>query len=225
MAGIAAVALFDFISAVIGVGQIINPLLSWRFHDGTVHSIWLVIQSFALILKFLALFFAGILFLIWLNRANKNLAALKPQHVEFSSGWAVGWWFVPFAALVKPFQVVREVWWESDPDRSDEHQFLTTSLHSAPAYMGVWWAAWIIANIAENILGRVFDPDRMSSVAVSGYIFILAGVASAIAGVLAIFLVYDITKRQDTRFNMLFSSKYQSPELPPTFVGRTSDLS
>ena len=32
-----------------------------------------------------------VLFLIWVNRANKNLDAIGIQDKEFTSGWAVGW--------------------------------------------------------------------------------------------------------------------------------------
>jgi hypothetical protein len=219
MAGIALVALFDFISGAIGVGQVINPNLSWRYHDGSIHSIWLVIQSLAVLFKFLIFIVAGILFLVWLNRANKNLYELQPQHVEFSSGWAVGWWFVPFASLVKPFQVVREVWWESDPNRSNEHQFLSASLHSAPVYMGFWWAAWLISNLLENITFRVFDADNLASVGITGFLFIGTGIVSVIAACLAIYLVYDITRRQNERFNNLLMNR--PTEVPPTFSGRT----
>lgn len=48
-------------------------------------------------------------FLIWEYRAFNNLSVLRARNLEFSPGWAVGWWFVPFANLVKPFQVVREL--------------------------------------------------------------------------------------------------------------------
>jgi heme/copper-type cytochrome/quinol oxidase subunit 2 len=44
-----------------------------------------------------------VFFLIWEYRAYKNLSALNAQNLEHSPGWAVGWWFIPFANLVKPF--------------------------------------------------------------------------------------------------------------------------
>src|SRR4030095_10643316 len=35
-------------------------------------------------------------FLIVLHRAYANLSPLKARNLEFSPGWAVGWWFIPF---------------------------------------------------------------------------------------------------------------------------------
>ena len=53
--------------------------------------------------------------LVWIYAAHANLPALRGTNLEFSDGWAVGWFFVPIANLVKPYQVVREIWRSSDP--------------------------------------------------------------------------------------------------------------
>lgn len=52
----------------------------------------------------------AIVWLIWQHRAQKNLEGLGATWLRFTPGWAVGWWFVPFANLVKPFQTMRELW-------------------------------------------------------------------------------------------------------------------
>src|SRR5260221_38840 len=140
-AALALVALLCVASGVIAGGQIVDPSHVVNLDSKTTFSLWLMLQSFVILFQFSVYVVAAVIFLIWLNRANKNLAALKPQYVEFTSGWAVGWWFIPFANLVKPFQVVREVWCESDPDRGDEKTMLTTRLHQAPTYLGFWWAS------------------------------------------------------------------------------------
>ena len=51
-----------------------------------------------------------VVFLIWINRANKNSRALGAQNMQFTPGWCVGWWFIPIASLWKPYQAVREIW-------------------------------------------------------------------------------------------------------------------
>ena len=203
------------VTTAIGVGQIIKPSLTFTLADGSSESIWYILQSILFLLKFFIYVTAVVFFLIWLNRSYNNLYPLKPTHLEYSSGWAVGWWFIPFANLVKPFQVVREIWWESDPLIPAEQTFLTASLHRAPAYMGFWWAAWLISNITFNILANVFDPDKPDSVYVSGYLFVVSGIASFVAAGFVIYLVLDITKRQETRFkNLTAHQGYPPPGLP-----------
>ncbi len=211
IAGLSIVAAIDLLSVVISFAQIAIPDWAMDFDDGTSSSIWLLIQSILFLLQFPILILTMIMFLVWLNRANKNLTPLQGRDIEFSSGWAVGWWFIPFANLVKPFQVVREVWYESDPIVDTEHRFLSASLRSAPTYMAVWWAFWIISNIAENIAARVFDPDDMQTVTISGYAFVVSGILSCIAAGFAIKVVWDITQRQESRFRNLFTMRPQEP--------------
>jgi hypothetical protein len=39
---------------------------------------------------------AGIVFLIWVYRAHNNLSSLKVRGLEYTPGWAVGLWFIPW---------------------------------------------------------------------------------------------------------------------------------
>ncbi|MSP62794.1 MAG: DUF4328 domain-containing protein [Myxococcales bacterium] len=66
-------------------------------------------------LESLAAFASFIVFLVWLHRAcagaRSELGAIMP----YSPGWAVGWFFVPFANLVMPYKVMRALKQASDP--------------------------------------------------------------------------------------------------------------
>lgn len=100
---------------------------------------------------------ASIAFLFWVYHAHRNLRPLQNDTLEFTSGWAVGWFFVPIMQLFKPFEVVREIWRRSDPDSIGEGQ---------PAWFQVsvplvrwWWgfhlvslfAGWILQALAGNL--------------------------------------------------------------------------
>ena len=50
---------------------------------------------------------------------NCNVRALGANDLSISPGWSAGWFFVPFANLVKPFVAVREIWNASDSDPRD----------------------------------------------------------------------------------------------------------
>src|SRR5262245_16484676 len=52
----------------------------------------------------------GVAFLAWFHRAHKNLMALGGRDFKYTPGWAVGGFLVPFLNLVRPLQVMREVW-------------------------------------------------------------------------------------------------------------------
>ena len=57
----------------------------------------------------------SVAFLFWFHRVQKNLPALGGRELKYTPGWAVGGFFVPFLNLVRPIQVMREVWHGSDP--------------------------------------------------------------------------------------------------------------
>lgn len=63
----------------------------------------------------------SILFAVWLYRMNANLRQLSSKPMEFTPGWMIGWYFIPFANLFKPFQGMRELWqvshkqWDANP--------------------------------------------------------------------------------------------------------------
>ena len=82
-------AVLYIVSTGIGVGQIIKPSFTFKLADGSSQSIWLTIQIVLFLLKFFTYVAAVVFFLIWLARSHNNLYALKPSHLQFSSGCAV----------------------------------------------------------------------------------------------------------------------------------------
>jgi len=216
--GLSVMAFTDVISVAMGLGQIVSPEASFDLDEEGPLSVWLMLQGLVYLLKFPIYTSTIVVFLMWLYRAHSNLEALRSRNLQFTPGWAVGWWFIPFANLVKPFQVVREVWWESDPESDDERVFLSESLRSAPIYMGVWWAAWLLSNFAANVTSRVYDPDTMENVVLGGVLFVITGILSIAAAVLAIMVVKDITERQTKRY-MYISARAvnDTPPPPPIF--------
>lgn len=104
---------------------------------------------------------SGVLTLRWIWRSNKNLHASGAQ-MEYTPGWAVGWYFIPFANLVKPYQAMREIWRLS----------LSTDT-SGP--LPWWWACWLIGNIAGNISFRLSLSEDIATLIASN----IAGIVSA----------------------------------------------
>ena len=218
--GLSVISACHALALVFGLGQIISPesiVESLAVEGEADTSLWQLLQGLVYLLQLPVYLFTIVFFLIWLNRAYKNLAPLRAQNIEFSPGWAVGWWFIPFANLVKPYQVMQELWRESDPDFDAGSGFLSNSVGTAPRYMMFWWAFWIISNIFSNISSRVYDPENMSTVQVSGYLFIITGILTIIAAVLAIKVIRDITQRQDERYRNLGSINENQPPPPPHF--------
>lgn len=79
----------------------------------------------------------------WIYRASANAHVISDS-MTISPGWAVGWYFVPFANLVKPFQAMKEVWLAS-------HRSGSRFEEKTPALLGWWWGLWLANNFISNI--------------------------------------------------------------------------
>lgn len=218
IAGLGLVGATEVLAVLVGIAQIISPTRTLDLNDdGNAISLWLGLQGVVYLINFPTYILSVVLFLVWLFRVYKNLPALRSDSTEFTPGWAIGWWFVPFANLVKPYQVVRNAWSESDPDFEPSAGFLTSVQAGAPAFMSLWWAFWIISNISANITSKVYDPDTMKGVEISGYFFILTGIVTIIAAALAIKVILEISSRQEQRFAKIGLIAPSEPPPPPTF--------
>ena len=90
----------------------------------------------------LVLFVSILWVCIWIYRAHANLRAVGFEGLTYSPGWAVGWYFIPFANLFKPYEAMQELWATSTAGSAEE---------GTDGHLGRWWAAWIVGNILTNI--------------------------------------------------------------------------
>jgi hypothetical protein len=126
---------------------------------------------------------SGILVLRWIWRANKNLHALSPVPLEYTPGWAVGWYFVPFASLWKPFQVMREIWKVSlDVEGS--------------GLLPLWWTFWILSNLAGNATFQLASSRGIDMLMASSIAGIVHDVCNIGAAIILIQTVAKVTEAQ-----------------------------
>ena len=104
-------------------------------------------------LSFVVAYVLGVIFwMMWVHRTYRNLPALGAEGLNYSAGWAVGYYFIPILNLFRPFQVMRETWRASDPQHRGG---LSWQLIAAPAVLGIWWAMHLISNVLNQISFRI----------------------------------------------------------------------
>ena len=69
--------------------------------------------------------------------------------MQYTPGWAVGWYFVPIATLWKPFQAMVETFKASHPRFDDDW-----SLAPRPAILTAWWSMWILTTFLAQVIFR-----------------------------------------------------------------------
>jgi hypothetical protein len=96
------------------------------------------------VLFLLAYALTAVLFLRWTYLVKKNAMALGASFLEFdfSPGWSVGYYFVPFVNLVAPYRALKETFQASRPEFRPDTERLEWS--SAPKLLPLWWTLWLV---------------------------------------------------------------------------------
>ena len=134
-----------------------------------------------------------VLFLMWVHRANRNAQTLS-KGMEVSPGWNVGFFFVPFASLWKPFQGLDQTWRVSaDP--------VGWRGLDAPMLLRWWWGFFLVGNFAGSLSNMASRTMTAGGQAAGAVITIICFAASLTAGVLAIRMIRRVTDLQVTALN------------------------
>ena len=193
----------DAIAIVLGDGQ--GSLLSLAEADEETNA---VIQGIPALAQLAAYLTTGVLFLIWIYRVHRNLPALGIRRPKYSPGWAVGWFLVPVANLALPYDVVKELWKDSNPDAGlseaffGQHPEVTREYSSKTSLIGWWWGFWIASVVASRVYGRVSQTGKIALEGAS-VLGMICDVLSIMAAVLAILIVKDIDARQEEKHRRL----------------------
>lgn len=132
---------------------------------------------------------SGFLVLKWIYRANRNAHAFATG-LQNTPPWAVGWFFVPFACLWKPFQAMSETWRVS-------HGPQTWKTNLPPDILRLWWGFWLSGNILGNGSFRVYSKATTTTgLGWATALEIASGLCSIVAGVVLVRIILGVSKRQ-----------------------------
>ncbi len=108
--------------------------------------------------------FFPVVFMMWMARAYYNLHRTGIQKIQFSAGWSIGAWFVPFMNLVRPYKIMKELWYRKQLNfRNEEHEPIKhTSLR-------VWWGFYILPAVIGGFFAAL-ALDTLNDVTVL-YVF------------------------------------------------------
>ncbi|MDI2131076.1 DUF4328 domain-containing protein [Yinghuangia seranimata] len=145
---------------------------------------------------------AGIVFIVWLHRARKNIELFSPHRPDLTAGFAVGAWFIPIANLWMPKTVTDDVWKVSDPAPSPTG----TGLRLA------WWLTWAPSQLlffvatfyrgndgTTNGVQKLTDATDLDKWQTADEMTAAAYALLVVAGGFAIAVVRRITGFQDAR--------------------------
>jgi hypothetical protein len=124
----------------------------------------------------------GIAWFMWLHRAVTNARSLGVDTAA-TPGWAVGWWFIPFANLVKPYQILRSLF--------------DGLVSGSSAIVAYWWGCYLIAGFVGEF-AVLQHPDSLSALRVFAGSYFTSEALRVVAAILAALMVWKIDEGTET---------------------------
>jgi hypothetical protein len=137
----------------------------------------------------------AVFFLAWLFRLRINVRALGVRKLEFARRWSLLGFFVPVLNVVRPYQVIAEVWRASDPSVLDPFEWKSVE---APQILALWWGTFVIAVTLElAAFGfHLTAGETAFKSLVASSVAIVADLAAAVCASVGFFLVNRLTATQ-----------------------------
>lgn len=164
-------------------GPISDPVMAWAAVLVLVTLVYLILYIVTIVA-----------FLMWMHRASANCVALGSE-MRISPGWAVGWWFIPFANMVMPASAMLEIARESEPPDEERESMGLPEPTRAPLIV-TWWVSWLLMNIVTTVGTRIADSTDPDEVRLGATVAVIGYALAPLAGTLAILVVAGITSRQ-----------------------------
>ncbi len=186
--------------AVVNQRVLVEDVLSGEFvtfdeattADNFVVAAWLLCLALSVAL--------GVLVIVFLWRASKNLQAWGRTGARLGPGWSIGSWFIPFANLVMPVLIIQDLWRGSDPAAGrDEWRGRV----SGSVLVGFWWASWIVMWLLGNATGNTSETDTFNQTADALRLESTTSMAFAVAFGTAAVLAANVFRTLGRRFDVL----------------------
>lgn len=130
--------------------------------------------------------------LAWLSRVVENVPPLTGRTPRRSPRAAIGWWFVPFANYVVPYQITADAVRRLRVDRDDGTERLLLP----------WWIAWVAASLVGGVLWRL-PSDTLDDLRLMFVLTAVSDGGNVIAGILLILIIRGTERRSDARARTL----------------------
>jgi len=142
--------------------------------------------------------------LAWLSRVVENVPPLTGRTPRRSPRAAIGWWFVPFANYVVPYQITADAVRRLRLDRDDGTERLLLP----------WWILWVAASLVGSVLWRM-PSDTLEALRLTFVLTAVSEGGNVVAGILLILIIRGTEGRSDARARALGLGRSAQPAWPP----------
>jgi hypothetical protein len=171
-------------------GELVSPEERWAQYTTNAWIGWLELALFLA---------AATAFLAWLYQARVNLRSFGTRRLRFARMWSVVGFLVPVLNLVRPYQVVQEVWQASDPTSADAFNWKSLRV---PRLLRLWWSATLSCAGLQvfALLVGIGAGASLSRLQLAVGLHLLANLAVGAAAVLTCFVVKSVSEAQEAKW-------------------------
>lgn len=171
-------------------------------------------QQLIAVVYLLMIITSGILFILWFRRAYYNLHQ-KTEYLSYSEGWAAGSWFVPVLCLFRPFQIMKELYVETDKILSNRLMGYQAKINTW--ILGSWWALWIINNFLGNIIFRTsINMETIEGIMTNTELSMVSSGIGIILGFLTVNLIKNYSEMETLLFELPGEQPGNLEQIPAT---------
>lgn len=159
-----------------------------------------VIQIFLSVIYTILYIISGITFIQWFRRAYFNLH-VKSSNLSWSEGWASGSWFVPILNLFVPYQIMTELYEETDSLLAKRSPYYSRRITTG--LVNWWWALWILDVVfgLVSTIGILAGADIEDSIAIS-VIRIFRSILVIPLALLTVYIIKDYSELEPLLFRL-----------------------
>ena len=132
-----------------------------------------------------------VFFCMWIHRANRLTRRFSPEGMQYTPGWAVGWFFIPFANLVMPYKVMSEIWQRNGQAPGEMGP-------PSNGLVGAWWLCYVLSGVTDRIASTL-EREEIGAFAAGAVMHSLWAVLIVVSGVLCLQLVKRITENLESK--------------------------
>ena len=180
----------SFLNANISSGGVLY------YDDSSFESIAIAFSQ----LLFVIIFFTSlVVYFLWVRQAYRNLSTLQLKPAEFSSGWSIGSYFVPILNLFRPYTMMKEIWFGSQPKNNlpDESESEKLERLSSTTFLKIWWAVFLTNGVVSNQSFRLsLKAETPQKLLTSYYVDIISYVTGIILCLTLLYLISTVKNWQ-----------------------------
>jgi hypothetical protein len=196
--GLWAVVLADLAAVVTGVGSARH--LSTLPSDAIAAELELVpselFYALAGVAQLAALVVTAVFFIRWFRSAHEALPRLSGEATAYDSRWTLWGFFVPILNLIRPQQLMREIWETTTWVRVEQPQRILGA-PVPPDRVNLWWGLLLATGFAGNVVGRAaWKASTVEETLHTTWLTVGTDALDVVAALVAISLVRAVTELQ-----------------------------